>query len=63
MEFIDTMAERFPRELYWQYALAYLEQCRYTYRGFLQRIHEESRLDLYIGFSQFYFLTNVGDFR
>lgn len=29
----------------------------------MQRIHEESRLDLYIGFSQFYYLTNVGDLR
>lgn len=31
------------------------------YRGFLYRLHEESRLDLYIGFSQFYYLTNMGD--
>lgn len=57
------MAETFPRDLYWQTVYAYLEQCRYIYRGFLQRLHEESRLDLYIGFSQFYYLTSVGDFR
>jgi hypothetical protein len=63
LEFIDQMAETFPRDLYWQTVYAYLEQCRYAYRGFLQRLHEESRLDLYIGFSQFYYLTSVGDFR
>jgi hypothetical protein len=31
------------------------------YRGFLYRIHEEGRLDMYMGFSQFYYLTNMGD--
>jgi len=24
MDFIETMAERFPRDIYWQYAYAYL---------------------------------------
>ena len=50
-----------PRELYWQYVGAYLEQCVYGYRGYLQRIHEESRLDMFIGFSQYYYLTYNGD--
>jgi len=63
IEFIEQMAETFPRDLYWQTVYAYLEQCRYAYRGYLQRLHEESRLDLYLGFSQFYYLTSVGDFR
>lgn len=31
------------------------------YRGFLLRLHQENRLDMYIGFSQFYYLTNMGD--
>ena len=31
------------------------------YRGFLLRLHEENRLDMYIGFSQFYYLSNMGD--
>jgi hypothetical protein len=57
------MAEKFPRDLYWQTVAAYVEQSRYAYRGFLHRLHEEGRLDLYIGFSQFYYLTSVGDFR
>ena len=63
IDFIEQMADNYPRDLYWQTVYAYLEQCRYTYRGFLQRLHEDSRLDLYIGFSQFYYLTSVGDFR
>jgi len=63
MEFIETMADKFSRDVYWQQAYAFLEQARYAYRGFLQRIHEEGRLDLYIGFSQYYYLTSIGDFR
>lgn len=63
VEYIQAMAEQFERDLYWQHVYAYLEQCRYAYRGYLQRLHEESRLDLYIGWSQFYYLSNLGDFR
>ena len=62
-EFIDTMAARFPRDLYWQTAYNYLEQCRYIYRGFLTRLHTENRLDLTLPFSNFYYLTNAGDLR
>ena len=38
-----------------------MEQLRFMYRGYLTRIHKENRLDYYIGFSQFYYLTNTGD--
>lgn len=31
------------------------------YRGYLTRINVEKTLYMYIGFSQFYYLTNVGD--
>lgn len=55
------MIETFPRDIYWQHVAAYLEQHRYTYRGFLQRIHEESRLDMYIGFSQYNYLAYLSD--
>lgn len=41
--------------------VALTEQLRFMYRGFLTRLHEENRLDMYIGFSQFYYLTNMGD--
>lgn len=41
--------------------LGLVEQLRYMYRGFLLRLHEENRLDMYIGFSQFYYLSNMGD--
>jgi hypothetical protein len=41
--------------------VAYLEQLRYMYRGYLTRINVERTLYMYIGFSQFYYLTNVGD--
>jgi hypothetical protein len=63
IEFIEAMAAEFERDLYWQHVYAYLEQCRYAYRGYLQKIHEDSRLDMYIGWSQFYYLTSLGDFR
>lgn len=63
LSWLEQMVENFPRDLYWRTVGAYIEQCRYTYRGYLQRLHEEGRLDLYIGFSQFYYLTSVGDFR
>jgi hypothetical protein len=41
--------------------LAYLEQLRYMYRGYVTRINVEKTLYMYIGFSQFYYLTNTGD--
>lgn len=63
IDYIETMASQFSRDIYWQVAYAYLEQCRFAYRGFLQRIHEEKQLDMYIGFSQYYYLTSFGDFR
>ena len=31
------------------------------YRGYLTRINEESSLSMFISFSNFYYLTNVGD--
>lgn len=33
------------------------------YRGYLTRINVEKSLTMYIGFSQFYYLTNVGDLQ
>lgn len=39
VEFIEVMTAEFERDLYWQHVNAYLEQCRYAYRGYLQRIH------------------------
>jgi len=40
-----------------------MEQLRYMYRGFLTRLHLENRLDLYLSWTQFYVLTNVGDLQ
>jgi hypothetical protein len=61
LEYIESMCEVFQRDLFWKYAKAYIEQLRYVYRGFLTRINEENALDMHIGFSQFCYLTNVGD--
>ncbi len=33
------------------------------YRGYLTRINVENSLNMYIGFSQFYYLTNEGDLQ
>ncbi len=63
IDYIDTMAEAHPKELYWQYAKAKMEQLRSMYRGFLTRINIENRLDLQITWTQFYAITNVGDLQ
>lgn len=57
------MTEAHPKEIYWQYAGAKMEQLRYMYRGFLARLHLENRLDLYLTWTQFYAITNVGDLQ
>lgn len=33
------------------------------YRGYLSRINVEHSSSMYIGFSSFYYLTNVGDLQ
>lgn len=63
IDFIDAMAAAHPKELYWQYAAAKMEQLRSMYRGFLTRLHLENRLDLMLSWTQFYILTNVGDLQ
>ena len=63
IDFIEKMAEAHPKELYWQYAAAKMEQLRYMYRGFLTRLHLENRLDLMLSWTQFYAITNVGDLQ
>lgn len=63
IDFIDKMTQAHPKEIYWQYAAAKMEQLRYMYRGFLTRLHLENRLDLYLTWTQFYVLTNVGDLQ
>lgn len=60
-EYLEHMVAAFPLDLYWQHAGAYLDQVKFMYRGYIERIHRESRLDMYIGWTQFYYLTNVGD--
>ena len=38
-----------------------MEQLRYMHRGYLTRINEEKQQDYYLGFTEFYYLTNMGD--
>jgi hypothetical protein len=40
-----------------------MEQLRFMYRGFLTRLNLENRPDLYLTWTQFYALTNVGDLQ
>lgn len=62
-DFVDSMAAAHPKELYWQYAAAKIEQLRFMYRGFLTRLNLENRLDLMLSWTQFYAITNVGDLQ
>ncbi len=39
IDFIDRMSDAHPKEIYWQYAAAKMEQLRSMYRGFLTRLH------------------------
>ena len=63
IDFIDAMSAAHPKELYWQYAAAKMEQLRSMYRGFLTRVHLDNRLDLMLSWTQFYIITNVGDLQ
>lgn len=51
------------QEVTYNFYSAYMEQLRYMYRGYLTRINVEKTLNMYIGFSQFYYLTNEGDLQ
>ena len=57
------MVATFERDKYWNMIGCMIEQVRYAYRGYIQRINEEGRPDMNIPFSQFYYLTNQGDFH
>jgi len=61
LEYMDAMIKSHSEDIFWQYASYYLDQVRYMHAGYQTRIKREKLSEKQLTFSQFYYLTSIGD--